>query len=127
MSAQASTQLASGVPFVSEADLTAALESAAVPDELATEIVQEYNDASLAALRASMAAVALFAIVALFLSERIPTKAVGAELIRADQSQLQGVILMKNKWYLSVLVCGLLALAACAPAATPVRPRPRLP
>ena len=64
VSAQASTQLASGVPFVSEADLTVALESAAVPDELATEIVQEYNDASLAALRASMAAVALIALVA---------------------------------------------------------------
>jgi hypothetical protein len=77
-SAQASTQLASGIPFVSEADLAAALANAGVPDELATEVVQEYSDASLAALRASMAAVAFFALVALFLSERIPTKAVGA-------------------------------------------------
>jgi MFS family permease len=78
VSTQASTQLASGIPFVSEADLAVALESAAVPDDLATEIVQEYSGASLAALRASMAAVAFFALVALFVSERIPTKAVGA-------------------------------------------------
>jgi hypothetical protein len=78
VSAQASTQLASGIPFVSEADLAAALDSAAVPDEQATAIVQEYSDASLAALRASMAAVALFALVALFLSERIPEKAIGS-------------------------------------------------
>jgi EmrB/QacA subfamily drug resistance transporter len=78
VTAQASTQLASGIPFVSEADLTAALDSAGVPDELATEIVQEYNDASLAALRTSMAFVALFALIALFFSERIPSQAVGA-------------------------------------------------
>ena len=78
VTAQASTQLASGIPFVSEADLAAALDSAGVPDDLATEIVQEYSDASLAALRASMVAVAFIALVALFLSERIPTKAVGA-------------------------------------------------
>jgi hypothetical protein len=78
VSAQASTQLASGIPFVSETDLTAALNSAAVPDDGATEIVQEYNDASLAALRTPMVFVAFFALVALFFSERIPAKAVGA-------------------------------------------------
>jgi EmrB/QacA subfamily drug resistance transporter len=77
VSAQASTQLASGIPFVSESDLTVALNSAGVPDEQATAIVQEYNDASLDALRTSMAFVALFAIVALFFSERIPNKAIG--------------------------------------------------
>jgi Na+/melibiose symporter-like transporter len=77
VSAQASTQLVSGVPFVSEADLVAALDSAGVPDEQATAIVQEYNDASLAALRTSMTFVAFFALVALFFSERIPSKAVG--------------------------------------------------
>jgi len=78
VSAQASTQLANGIPFVSEADLTAALNNAGVPAETATAIVQEYNDASLAALRTSMAFVALFALIALFFSERIPSKAVGA-------------------------------------------------
>jgi hypothetical protein len=78
VSDQASTQLASGIPFVSETDLSAALESAAVPTDLATEIVQEYNDASLAALRASMVAVAFIALIALFFSERIPAKAIGS-------------------------------------------------
>src|SRR5512139_12698 len=37
---QASTELSSGIPFISDADLEAALESAAVPDDLAAEIVQ---------------------------------------------------------------------------------------
>src|SRR5512136_1970355 len=78
VSAQASTQLASGIPFVSEADLTVALDNAGVPADVATAVVQEYSDASLAALRASMAAVAFVALVALFLSERIPVKAVGS-------------------------------------------------
>jgi hypothetical protein len=78
VSAQASTQLASGIPFVSEADLTVALDNAGVPADVATAVVDEYSDASLAALRASMAAVAFIAIIALFLSERIPEKAVGA-------------------------------------------------
>jgi len=78
VSAQASTQLASGIPFVSEAQLTQALNEAGVPPDVATAAVQEYNDASLAALRTSMAFVAFFAIVALFLSGRIPVKAVGS-------------------------------------------------
>jgi len=47
-----------------------------VPTDVATAVVQEYSDASLAALRASMVAVAFIALVALFLSERIPTKPV---------------------------------------------------
>jgi hypothetical protein len=75
---QASTELASGIPFISDADLEAALTNAGVPPDLTAQIVQENSTARLAALRTAMAAVALFAVVALFLSERIPTKAVGA-------------------------------------------------
>ena len=73
-----SIELSAGIPFVSDADLASALESAGVPDELAAEIVQENSDARLVALRSSMAVVALFAVIALFLSERIPVKAVGS-------------------------------------------------
>src|SRR5512143_3418437 len=61
VSAQAPTQLAGGIPFVSEADLAAALTSAGVPPDLTAEIVQENSDARLVALRASMAVVAFVA------------------------------------------------------------------
>ncbi len=61
-----------------DTDLTAPLESAGVPPELSAEITQENSEARLVALRASMAGGALFTVIALFLSERIPTKAVGA-------------------------------------------------
>ncbi|HTP09741.1 MAG TPA: MFS transporter [Anaerolineae bacterium] len=75
--AQASTELASGIPFISDADLQAALTNAGVPPDLTAQIVQENSEARLVALRASMSIVALFTVVALFLSTRIPTKAVG--------------------------------------------------
>ena len=75
---QAAVELASGVPFISDADLATGLENAGVPDALATEIVQENSAARLVALRAAMAVVALFSVVALFLSGRIPEKPVGS-------------------------------------------------
>jgi EmrB/QacA subfamily drug resistance transporter len=76
--AQASTELSSGIPFISDADLEAALTNAGVPADLTAQIVQENSDARLVALRTSMTFVALFALVALFFSERIPAKAVGS-------------------------------------------------
>jgi hypothetical protein len=75
---QASVELASGIPFISDADLMTGLEAAGVPDELAAAIVQENSDARLVALRAAMAVVALFTVIALFLSGRIPEKPVGS-------------------------------------------------
>jgi Na+/melibiose symporter-like transporter len=75
---QATVELASGIPFISDTDLMTGLENAGVPDELAAEIVQENSDARLVALRAAMAVVAVFSVIALFLSERIPVKAIGS-------------------------------------------------
>jgi hypothetical protein len=75
---QASIELSSGIPFMSDADLEAALTNAGVPADLTAQIVQENSDARLVALRASMAVVALFSVIALFLSERIPVKAIGS-------------------------------------------------
>jgi EmrB/QacA subfamily drug resistance transporter len=74
---QATIELASGIPFISDADLTTGLETAGVPDELTAEVLEEYTDARLDALRAAMALVAVFTLVALFLSERIPTTPIG--------------------------------------------------
>ena len=74
---KASVELASGIPFISDTDLTKALEEANVPTATADAIVQENSDARLVGLRSALSVVALFAIIALFFSGRIPTTPVG--------------------------------------------------
>ncbi len=71
----AQVELTSGVPFISDADLEAALEDAGVTGATATAIVDENAEARLAALRASLAVLAVLALVALFLSRSLPTTA----------------------------------------------------
>jgi hypothetical protein len=72
--AQAQTELASGVPFLSDKDLGAALEQANVPPATADEIVKENANARIDALRSSLSVVALIALIALFTSMSIPTQ-----------------------------------------------------
>ncbi|WP_053227627.1 MFS transporter [Solirubrobacter soli] len=74
----ASTELASGVPFISDADLESALTEAGVTGETATQISDENSKARLKALRTSLAVVALVAVVALLFSGGIPTVQPGA-------------------------------------------------
>jgi EmrB/QacA subfamily drug resistance transporter len=69
---QASVQLAAGVPFLSDADATKALESAGV-DAATTDAVLEANaDARLDGLKAALAVLALGAVISLFFTQRIP-------------------------------------------------------
>src|SRR5439155_14320316 len=72
LSSKAQTELTSGVPFISDADLEKALDDAGVPAATATAIVDENADARLDGLRAALAVLAVLAIVALFLSGSIP-------------------------------------------------------
>jgi MFS family permease len=74
VSEQASVQLASGAPFVSDADLERALEKAGVSDSTAQAIADENADARIAALQASLAVLAAFALAALFFGRRIPER-----------------------------------------------------
>jgi MFS family permease len=69
---KAQTELASGVPFLSDKDLQAALDKAGVPKATADEIVKENADARIAALRSSLSVVALIALIALFTTISIP-------------------------------------------------------
>jgi MFS family permease len=75
--AQATTQFASGVPFVSDTDIKAALQQADVPASQADAVVKANSDARLQALRSSLLVVALGAVAALLCSGMIPTKPVG--------------------------------------------------
>jgi MFS family permease len=74
VSSAAEVELADGVPFVSDADLDTALDDAGVPAATAAAVVDENADARIDALRASLAVLALLALVALFFTRGIPTR-----------------------------------------------------
>ncbi len=72
--AKAGVELASGVPFVSDAQLRSALADAGVSPQASDAIVEENETARLAALRSSLSALALIALIALLFSRGIPTE-----------------------------------------------------
>jgi len=74
VASQAEVQLSGGAPFVSDAQLTTALEEAAVPAATADAIVDENETSRIDALRASVLLLALFALVALFFTRLIPDR-----------------------------------------------------
>jgi len=75
---RAQVELAGGVPFVSDADLEAALAEAEVDPATTAAALDGYADARLVGLRAALAILAFLALVALFLAQRIPTRQPGA-------------------------------------------------
>ncbi|GAA1652064.1 MFS transporter [Catellatospora bangladeshensis] len=74
---QAQVQLAAGVPFVSDAQLSAGLAAAGVDPAQAEAIVAENEQARLDGLRAALALLALVALVALFFARRLPARQPG--------------------------------------------------
>ncbi|HEY7179208.1 MAG TPA: MFS transporter [Gaiella sp.] len=74
----AAVELAGGVPFVSDADLRAALDEAGAESAAADAALDAYADARLAGLRSALAILAVLAVVALFLAQSIPEKPPGA-------------------------------------------------
>jgi len=66
------TELASGVPFISDAELEHALQQAGVSPEEANAIVAENETAQLGGLRAALSVLAILALIALVLSRRLP-------------------------------------------------------
>ena len=71
---QASVSLASGIPFVSDADLSSALADAGVAEPLASSIVDENSTARLDGLRAALAVVAGLALLGLFFTRKLPNE-----------------------------------------------------
>ena len=69
---QATTQLAAGAPFMSDAQLQVALDKADVPPETSAAIVDENSKARIEALRAALAVLAFLAVLSLFFTRRIP-------------------------------------------------------
>jgi EmrB/QacA subfamily drug resistance transporter len=72
VASQANVELASGIPFISDADLETALEGAGATPEETRAIVDENADARVDGLRSALALLAIAAVVALFFTKRIP-------------------------------------------------------
>jgi MFS family permease len=71
---KASTELASGVPFISDEELKTALDEAHVPPRTSDAIVEENETARIVGLRAALSVLAIFAVVGFFFTGRIPTR-----------------------------------------------------
>ena len=77
VSSQAEVELASGIPFVSDAQLEDALADTDLPADEADAIVDANASARIDGLRAALSVLALIAVVALFATWRLPTRQVG--------------------------------------------------
>ena len=75
---QAQVELAGGIPFVSDADLEAALDEAGATTAATDAALAAYADARLDGLRSALAILAVLAVLALFLAQSIPTIQPGA-------------------------------------------------
>jgi MFS family permease len=71
---KAQTELSSGVPFVSDKQLKAALDEADVPVATADAITKENADARIAGLRSALALLAVIGLLAVFFSRRLPAR-----------------------------------------------------
>jgi len=84
VASKAQTELSNGVPFVSDAQLKEALDSADVPKSTTDAIVKENADARIAGLRSSLALLAAVGLLALFFSRRLPNKQPAAPTSRVE-------------------------------------------
>ena len=74
LASKAQVELAGGIPFISDKDLTIRLDKAGVPDKTADAIVAENADARIDGLRTSLSLLAGIALIALFASRWIPAQ-----------------------------------------------------
>ena len=78
---QAQTSLAGGAPFMSDADLEAALKDAHVPPRASNAIVDENEKSRIDALRVAVSVLALITLLALPFARGIPTVQPGAQAL----------------------------------------------
>ncbi len=87
LASQAQTELASGVPFVSNDQLESGLEDAGVEDSTAQAVIDDNEQARIDALRAALAVLALAALLALFAARSLPTRQSGAEVAPSSAAE----------------------------------------
>jgi MFS family permease len=76
---RAATELAGGIPFLSDAELESALGEARVPPRATDAIVEENEAARLVGLRTALGVLAILALVGLFFTGGIPTRQPGSQ------------------------------------------------
>ena len=81
---EAQVELAGGVPFVSDADLEAALDEAGASGRTTDEALEAYANARIDGLRSALAILALLTLIALFFAQRVPTVQPGARKADAE-------------------------------------------
>jgi MFS family permease len=84
LSSRAQVELSSGIPFVSDADLNAALQKADVPPAAADAVVADNAQSRINGLRAALAVLAFVALIALALTRRLPTVQPGDEEVSSS-------------------------------------------
>ncbi|HEX2586764.1 MAG TPA: MFS transporter [Gaiellales bacterium] len=76
---KANVELASGIPFLSDADLTSALKDAGLTQQETQAALDANAQARITGLRAALAVLAALALVSLFFTGRIPSRPIGSE------------------------------------------------
>jgi len=78
---KAQVELASGIPFISDADLQEALDQAHLSNRATDAAIAAYQDARIDGLKSALAILALMDVIALFLAQRIPTVQPGRQAV----------------------------------------------
>lgn len=78
VSDQATVELASGIPFISDQDLETALEGSSLDAQTTDEILEDYGQARLEGIRTALSLLAVFAVIALYFTRRIPDRPPGS-------------------------------------------------
>lgn len=79
LSTKATVELSSGIPFVSDAQLRAALQAEGVPEATVQAVVDVNTSSRITALQAALGVLALFALLAVVATRRLPTAAAAAD------------------------------------------------
>jgi MFS family permease len=78
ISDQANVELAGGIPFISDEDLETALAESSLDEQTTDAILDDYGQARLEGIRIALALLAVFAVIALYFTRRIPDRPPGS-------------------------------------------------
>ena len=78
VSNRATVELASGIPFVSDQDLEAALDDSSLDEQTTDAILEDYGQARVEGIRTALSLLAVFSVIALYFTRRIPDRPVGS-------------------------------------------------